>query len=66
MLIYLRNIYFISHSPKTKCPKCKVKKSTVCDDYDDNEKCNITASYNFPKSRPLKCLKHRKKGMVNI
>ena len=52
--------HFISHSPKTICPKCKVKKSTKCDE------CNITASYNFPKSRPLKCLKHRKKGMVNI
>ena len=58
--------HFISHSPKTKCPKCKVKKSTICDDYDDDKKCNITASYNFPKLRPLKCLKHRKKGMVNI
>ena len=52
--------HYISHSPKTKCPKCKVKKSTKCDE------CNITASYNFPKLRPLKCLKHRKKGMVNI
>ena len=52
--------HYISHSPKTICPKCKVKKSTKCDE------CNITASYNFPKSRPLKCLKHRKKGMVNI
>ena len=52
--------HFISHSRKTICPKCKVKKSTKCDE------CNITASYNFPKLRPLKCLKHRKKGMVNI
>ena len=52
--------HYISHSPKTICPKCKVKKSTKCDE------CNITASYNFPKLRPLKCLKHRKKGMVNI
>ena len=52
--------HYISHSPKTKCPKCKIKKSPKCDE------CNITASYNFPKSRPLKCLKHRKKGMVNI
>ena len=52
--------HFISYSPKTKCPKCKIKKSPKCDE------CNITASYNFPKSRPLKCLKHRKKGMVNI
>ena len=52
--------HYISHSPKTICPKCKIKKSTKCDE------CNITASYNFPKSRPLKCLKHRKKGMVNI
>ena len=58
--------HFISHSPKTKCPKCKVKKSIKCDDYDDDKKCEITASYNFPKLRPLKCLKHRKKGMVNI
>ena len=54
--------HFISHSPKTKCPKCKVKKSIKCDD----KKCEITASYNFPKLRPLKCLKHRKKGMANI
>ena len=52
--------HYISHSRKTECPKCKVKKSTKCDE------CNITASYNFPKLRPLKCLKHRKKGMVNI
>ena len=52
--------HFISHSPKTKCPKCKIKKSTKCDE------CNITASYNFPKLRPLKCLKHRETGMVNI
>ena len=52
--------HFISHSPKTICPKCKIKKSPKCDE------CNITASYNFIKLRPLKCLKHRKKGMVNI
>ena len=52
--------HYISYSPKTKCPKCKIKKSLKCDE------CNITASYNFPKSRPLKCLKHRMKGMVNI
>ena len=52
--------HYISHSPKTKCPKCKIKKSTKCDE------CNITASYNFPELKPLKCLKHRKKGMVNI
>ena len=52
--------HYISHSRKTECPKCKVKKSTKCDE------CNITASYNFPILRPLKCLKHRKKGMVNI
>ena len=52
--------HYISHSPKTICPNCKVKKSTKCDE------CNITASYNFPKLRPLKCLKHRMKGMVNI
>ena len=52
--------HFISHSRKTECPKCKIKKSPKCDE------CNITASYNFPKLRPLKCLKHRKKGMVNI
>ena len=52
--------HYISHSPKTICRKCKIKKSPKCDE------CNITASYNFPKFRPLKCLKHRKKGMVNI
>ena len=56
----LCTIHYISHSPKTKCPKCKIKKSPKCDE------CNITASYNFPKLRPLKCLKHRKTGMVNI
>ena len=56
----LCTIHYISHSPKTKCPKCKIKKSTKFDE------CNITASYNFPKSRPLKCLKHRETGMVNI
>ena len=51
---------YISYSQKTKCPKCKIKKSTKCDE------CNITASYNFEKLRPLKCLKHRKKGMINV
>ena len=56
----LCTIHYISHSPKTKCPKCKIKKSTKCDE------CNITASYNFPKVRPLKCLKHREVVMVNI
>ena len=56
----LCTIHYISHSPKTKCPKCKIKKLPKCDE------CNITASYNFPKLRPLKCLKHRKTGMVNI
>ena len=53
-------IHYISHSPKTKCPKCKIKKSTKCDE------CYITASYNFEKLRPLKCKKHRKTGIVNI
>ena len=53
-------IHYIPHSPKTKCPKCKIKKSTKCDE------CNITASYNFEKLRPSKCLKHRKTGMINI
>ena len=53
-------IHYISHSSKTKCPKCKIKKSTKCDE------CNITASYNFEKLRPLKYLKHRKTGMINI
>ena len=52
--------HYISYSPKTICPKCKIKKSPKCDE------CDITASYNFPKFRPLKCLKHRKKGMINI
>ena len=52
--------HLISHSPKSKCPKCKIKKSPKCDE------CNITASYNFPKLIPLKCLKHRETGMVNI
>ena len=56
----LCTIHYISHSPKTKCSKCKIKKSKKCDE------CNITASYNFPKLRPLKCLKHREAGMVNI
>ena len=53
--------HYISYSQKTICPKCKIKKSTKCDE------CNVTASYNFKKLRPLKCLKHRiKKGMINI
>ena len=52
--------HYLSHSQKTKCPKCKIKKSTKCDE------CYITASYNFEKLRPLKCKKHRKTGMVNI
>ena len=62
----LCKIHDISYSPKTTCPKCKVKKSIICDYYNNNEKCNITASYNFPELRPLECFKHRKKGMVNI
>ena len=67
MLIYRRNIYYvlhiishISHPPKTKCSKCKIKRSTKCNE------CNITASYNFPELKPLKCLKHRETGMANI
>ena len=52
--------HYLSHSQKTKCPKCKIKKSTKCD------VCNITASYNFEKLKSLKCLNHRKKGMINI
>ena len=56
----LCSIHYISHSLKIKCPKCKIKKSTKCDE------CNITASYNFEKLRPLKCLKHRETGMINI
>ena len=52
--------HYLSHSHKIKCPKCKIKKSTKCN------KCDITASYNFEKLRPLKCLKHRKVGMINI
>ena len=52
--------HYLSHSHKIKCPKCKIKKSTKCDEF------NITASYNFEKLRPLKCLKHRKTGMINI
>ena len=64
MLIYQGNIYYVLHIiylfTLKKCPKCRIKKSTKCDE------CNITASYNFPKSRPLKCLKHKETGMVNI
>ena len=52
--------HYLSHSHKIKCPKCKIKKSTKCD------KCDITASYNFERLRPLKCLKHREVGMINI
>ena len=52
--------YYISYSQKATCPKCKIKRSTKCDE------CNITACYNFKKLRPVKCLKHRKKGMINI
>ena len=47
--------HHISYSQKTICPKCKIKKLTKCNE------CNITASYNFEKLKPLKCLKHRKK-----
>ena len=52
--------HYLSHSHKIKCSKCKVKKSTKCDE------CNITASYNFEKLKLSKCLKHRKTGMINI
>ena len=53
---YISCLYhYLSHSQKTKCPECKIKKLTKCDE------CDITASYNFEKLRPLKCLKHRKK-----
>ena len=56
----LCSLHYISHYHKVKCPKCKIKKSTKCDE------CNITASYNFEKLKPLKCLKHRETGMINI
>ena len=52
--------HYLSHSQKIICPKCRIKKSTKCDE------CYTTASYNFEKLRPLKCKKHRKTGMVNI
>ena len=52
--------HYLSHSQNIKCPKCKIKKSTKCD------RCDITASYNFEKLRPLKCSKHREVGMINI
>ena len=52
--------HYKSHSQKIKCPDCKIKKSTKYDE------CNITASYNYKKLRPLKCLKHRNKGMINV
>ena len=52
--------HYKSHSQKTKCPDCKIKKSTKCDE------CYITASYNYKKLRPLKCKRHRKTGMINI
>ena len=56
----LCSIHYISHSLKIKCPKCKIKKSTKCDE------CNVTASYNFEKLRPLKCLKYRETGMTKV
>ena len=52
--------YYKSHSQKVKCPDCKIKKLARCDE------CNISASYNYEELKPLKCLKHRKTGMVNI
>ena len=56
----LCSYHYKSHSQKTICPKCKIKKLTKCNE------CNITASYNFEKLKPLKCLKHKETGMVNI
>ena len=56
----LCSYHYKSHSQKTKCPDCKIKKSIICDE------CNITASYNYKRLRPVKCLKHRKTGMINI
>ena len=52
--------HYLSHSYKTKCPKCKIKKSTKCNE------CDITASCNYEKLNPSKRLKHRKTRMVNI
>ena len=52
--------HYLSHSHKIKCPKCKIKISLKCDE------CNISASYNYEKLRPVKCLKHRETGMINI
>ena len=56
----LCSLHYLSHSHKVKCPKCKIKKLTKFDE------CNISASYNFEKLKPLKCLKHRETGMVII
>ena len=52
--------HYKSYSQKSKCPDSKIKKSTKCDE------CNISASYNYEKLRPLKCLRYRKTGMINI
>ena len=43
--------HYISHSRKVECPKCKIKKLIRCDE------CNTTASYNFPKLRPIEMSK---------
>ena len=56
----LCSIHYKSFSPKSKCSECKIKKSIKCNE------CKITASYNFEELRPLKCLKHRETGMINI
>ena len=47
----LCTIHHISHSPKTKCPKCKIKKSTKC------VECNITACYNSHKIKTIEMFK---------
>ena len=46
-ILYL--YHYKSYSQKSKCPDCKIKETNKCDE------CNITASYNFEKLRPLKC-----------
>ena len=43
----LCSLHYLSHSYRVKCPRCKIKKSTKCNE------CNICASYNFPKLKPL-------------
>ena len=52
----------ISHNKNTTCKLCKKPKK-----YFNENNCYITASFNFKiGDRPIKCMKHKEKDMINV